>query len=468
MNSNPRRFHAFAAVLALLLLSPQAGAQPRERQARPAAPKGPPREIASKVLPNGLHVLVWPDHDISNVSLYTYYHVGSRNERPGITGLSHFFEHMMFNGSARFPPGEFDRVMEENGGSNNAYTSNDVTVYQNWFPRSALETIFQLEADRVCCLAIDSTVVESERGVVSSERRTRVDDDNASLLDEQVMATAYVAHPYQIPVIGWPSDIQHWSMSDLKSYFRTYYAPNNATMVVAGDVTPEEIFRLAEKYFGPIPAQPRPARVGPAEPPQMGERRLVVRKTGQVPLLEAVFHVGTPRDPDFEALDLLHVILTSGESSRLYRRLVDQERAVVGVTSWVMEGFDPGLFGIQATLAAGRRPEDVERILYEELDRLGREGPSEAELKKAKNIRLSGYWETLERISGKASALGDHQVLRGDWKSLFSRPARYEAVKARDVQALARKVFDEKNRTVGILIPEEDRAAGTPGTGRSQ
>src|SRR5262249_31941688 len=221
--------------------------------------------------------------------------------RPGITGLSHFFEHMMFNGSAHHPPGDFDRVMEENGGSNNPYTTNDVTLYQDWFPRSPLELIFQLEADRICCLSFDSTKVESERGVVYSERRTSVDDDNAALLDEQVMATAYVAHPYQIPVIGWPSDIEHWTMNDLKTYFRTYYPRNNATLVVAGDVTPAEIFALAEKYLGSIPPQAHPERVGPEEPPQLGERRVVVRRAGQVPLLEVCYHVGTPRDSDAPA-----------------------------------------------------------------------------------------------------------------------------------------------------------------------
>ena len=227
-----------AAVGVTLLLAagaPPALGQPRERDsARPgSAPRGVPPEIATKILPNGLQIIVWPDHDISNVALYNFVHVGSRNERPGITGLSHFFEHMMFNGSAHHPPGDFDRVMEENGGSNNAYTTNDVTVYQDWFPRSAMELIFQLEADRICCLSFDSTVVESERQVVDSERRTSVEDDNSSLLDEQVMATAYVAHPYQIPVIGWPSDIEHWTLNDLKSNFHTYYAPNNETMVIA-------------------------------------------------------------------------------------------------------------------------------------------------------------------------------------------------------------------------------------------
>jgi zinc protease len=350
--------------------------------------------------------------------------------------------------------------MEENGGSNNAFTSNDVTVYQDWFPRSALETIFRLEADRICCLSFDSTVVESERGVVSSERRTTVEDDNSALLDEQVMATAFVAHPYQIPVIGWPSDIERWTMSDLKSYFRTYYAPNNATLVIAGDVTPAEIFALAERSFGAIPAQPPPPPVATIEPAQLGERRVLVRKAGQVPLLEVSYHVGRPGDPDFEALDLLHMILTTGESSRLYRRLVDQERAVVSVSSWVMEGFDPGLITIQATLNSGRDPAAVERILYEELERLGREGPTAEELTKAKNIQLSGYWRSLETINGKAASLGQNEVFHGGWKKLFESPARYAAVRAKDVQRLARQVFDERNRTVGVLLPE-----GAPGAG---
>ncbi|MGE5180058.1 MAG: M16 family metallopeptidase [Bacteroidota bacterium] len=455
-------FGVLAAATAAAFTSLAATAQPRERETRSAAPRGVPPEIAEKTLPNGLKIIVWPNHDISNVVLYQFFHVGSRNEHLGATGLSHFFEHMMFNGSAHHPPGDFDRVMEENGGSNNAYTTNDVTVYQDWFPRTALELIFQLESDRVCCLSFDSTVVENERKVVYSERRTSVEDDNASLLDEQVEATAYVAHPYQIPVIGWPDDIEHWTLNDLKSYFHTYYAPNNETMVVTGDVTPGEIFALAERYMGPIPAEPHPGRVGPAEPAQLGERRVEVRKAGQVPLLEVSYHVGTPRDADAPALDLLHMILTTGESSRLYQRLIDKERAAVSVSSYVMEGFDPGLITFSVTLVSGRAPADVERMLYDELARIGRDGPSEAELAKAKNIQLAAYWETLETINGKAAALGENEVFKGDWRKLFSSPARYAAVRARDVQALARRIFDEKNRTVGTLIPVEERSAGAP------
>ena len=186
----------------------------------PVAANVPP-EIRSFTLDNGLKIIVWPDHDIPNVVMYNFVRAGARNEYPGITGLSHFFEHMMFNGSDNVPPGDFDRLMEAAGGANNAYTSQDVTVYQDWFPRAALGTIFYLESDRLANLKIDPEVVESERGVVYSERRTGVDNDNNGLLYEQVMATAFVAHPYQIPVIGWPSDIENWRLGDLENYFRT-------------------------------------------------------------------------------------------------------------------------------------------------------------------------------------------------------------------------------------------------------
>ncbi len=234
-----------ASLLALLALSSVA----TDAGAAPASVAGAD-QIVARTLPNGIKVVVWPDHDIPNVAMYTWYRVGSRNERPGITGLSHFFEHMMFNGTKTRAPGEFDRVMEANGGSNNAYTSYDVTVYQDWFPRAPLELIFDLEADRMRQLDFDPKVVESERGVVYSERRSSVDNDNFGTLLEQMQATAYVAHPYQIPTIGWPSDIEGWKIEDLQAYFKQYYAPNNAVMLVVGAVDPEAVFKLAETLPG--------------------------------------------------------------------------------------------------------------------------------------------------------------------------------------------------------------------------
>jgi len=416
-------------------------------------------EISTRTLSNGMKILVWPDHDIPNVALYIWYHVGSRNERAGITGISHFFEHMMFNGSKHYPPGSFDRLMEANGGANNAYTTQDVTVYQDWFPRSALETVFQLEADRICCLAFDPKVVESERGVVYSERRTSVDDENASFLDEQVEAAAFVEHPYGIPTIGWPGDIEGWTMEDLQSYFRTYYAPNNATMLLVGDVTPAEVFALAERYLGAIPRQPAPPPVRAKEPEQPGERRVLIKREGQVPLLEVVYHCGSADDRDAEALELLMTILTSGESSRLYRRLVDTDRVAVDVGGYASDGFDPGLAQFYVTVSPGRGPAAAESSFVDEMDRLVRDGPTEGELGKAKNMKLSAYWHALETINGKAAALGHFEVYRGDYRKLFSMPERYARVTRKQVQDLARRILTERNRTVGVLIPEAARTA---------
>ena len=261
---------------------------PRASGARAELRGGELRAAAVRActLANGLQILVWPDRDIPSVALYNWVRVGSRNEAPGITGLAHFFEHMMFNGTRRRTPGEFDRLMEAHGGSNNAFTSDDVTVYQDWFPSSALELVLELEADRMANLAFAPAVIESERSVVRSERRLRVDDNNAGYLSEQVQSTAFIAHPYRFPTIGWPADIRSWRRRDLQRFFRTYYAPNNQTLVVAGDVAAQQVFALARKLFGPIPRQPPPPRVRVREPVQRAERRLAVRRKGQTPLLQ--------------------------------------------------------------------------------------------------------------------------------------------------------------------------------------
>ncbi|HEX8435236.1 pitrilysin family protein [Archangium sp.] len=441
----------------MLLAGTAACAQGRSAKAETAAATAAPKpgaDVRTKTLKNGLKVIVWSDPDNPSISLYNWFRVGSRNERPGITGLSHFFEHMMFNGAKKYGPGEFDRVMEAHGGRNNAYTSEDVTVYQDWFPRSALETIFDLEADRLQHLAIDPKVVESERGVVYSERRSSVDNDNSGLLMEQVQATAFVAHPYQIPVIGWPSDIESWKQEDLERYFRTYYAPNNATLIVVGAVTPEEIFSLAEKYLEPIPAQPAPEPVRTVEPPQQGERRVVVRKLAQAPLLQMAFHGLKGSDADAPALDLLVRILTEGNSSRLHRRLVEETQVAINVGGYQGAGFDPSLTWMLVDLPPGGDLGKAESLLDEELGKVVAGGVTDAELRKAKNIVVAGFWRHLETNSGRAQALGTYEVFHGDWKKLFDAPDRYEAVTREQVQKVAAKVFAKNNRTVGGLVPE--------------
>jgi zinc protease len=449
---------------ALLLLAPAA---PAQTPAAPAAEKPPAAkpaarpgaDIQTRTLKNGLKVIVWPDHDIPNVALYNWFRVGSRNEAPGITGLSHFFEHMMFNGAKKYGPGEFDRVLEAAGGNNNAYTSENVTVYQDWFPRTALATVFDLEADRIGHLAIDPKIVESERGVVYSERRSSVDNDNTGLLMEQVQATAFLAHPYQFPVIGWPSDIERWSRKDLEDYFRTYYAPNNATLIVSGDVTPAEVFALAERTLGRIPRQPAPEPVRTVEPPQAGERRLVVRKAAQSPLLQLAFHSLSAKDPDAEALAVLLSILSDGDSSRLHRALVEEARVAIQVRAMHDPGFDPSLAWVLVDLPPGGDLAKTEGLLSAQLARVAREGVTDAELRKAKNIAVADFWRSLETINGRAQALGRAEVFEGDYRRLFDTPQRYEAVTREQVRKVAARVFAPDNRTVGVLVPTDDAAA---------
>ena len=238
---SPRRLRRFVSIVLILLACAVATGRAQ----------APDYGVRMHQLKNGMRILVQEDHSIPNVALYVFYRIGSRNERPGTTGLSHFFEHMMFNGAKKYGPKQFDETMEAAGGSNNAYTSNDVTAYQDWFPRSALETIFDLEADRIQNLNFDEKMIESERQVVASERRTSVDNSNLGILEEQLNAAAFTAHPYQWPVVGWMVDIESWTMEDLKRHFDVGYSPANATMVIVGDVTFDEIVKLAQKYVEP-------------------------------------------------------------------------------------------------------------------------------------------------------------------------------------------------------------------------
>jgi len=415
--------------------------------------------IVSKTLANGLKIVVWPDRDIPNANFYTFYKVGSRNEYPGITGLAHYFEHMMFNGTTKRAPGEFDKQMEAAGGSNNASTSNDLTIYTDWFPSSALETIFDLEGDRMANLAFDPKVVESERGVVYSERRSSVDNDNMGTLMEQMQATAFTAHPYQFPTIGWPSDIEGWKLEDLKKFFKTYYAPNNAVLVVAGDVDPAQVFALADKYLAALPKQPEPTPITTVEPEQRGERRLVVeRPDAQSPIVAYAFHSGMGAgSKDYPTLELLTTILSQGQSSRLHQRLVEREQAAVQAGAFAEGGFDPGLLWVYAMLpptkdVAGDMAK-AESLLDDELAKIARDGVTAAELDKARNLKSSAFWRGMATINGKARALGTYEVFNGDYRKLFDAPAAYDAVTAADVQALAKKILRVQNRTTGLLKP---------------
>jgi zinc protease len=449
MRKNRVKHLALAVLCALLLYNLPVKAQ-GEAQKFP---------VATKTLENGMKVLVQPDHSIPNVALYIFYKIGSRNERPGTTGLSHFFEHMMFNGAKKYGPGELDKVMEANGGSNNAYTTRDVTVYQDWFPHSAMPLIFDIEADRIEYLSFDPKKIASEREVVASERRLRVDNDNEGLLDEQLWATAFIAHPYQWPVLGWMSDIEHWTMTDLKHHFEMGYSPSNATMVVVGDVTPEEVFGLCEKFIEPIPSHAPPPPVTTLEPEQLGERRLVVHKQAELPLLMIGYHVPQTNNKDFYALNILRTVLFQGESSRMYQRLVDKDQIALDVSSYVPPAFDPTLMIIEAQPKQGVDPAKCEKAIYEELDRVKSAQITDQELEKAKNIRLVEFYHQMRTINGRANTIGTYEVFFGDYTKLFDAANNYAAVTKEDVQKAAEKYFGANNRTVATLLPENEEKA---------
>ncbi|RKZ18089.1 insulinase family protein [bacterium] len=416
--------------------------------------------VEEVTLSNGVRVLLWPDDTIPNLAVYTFWKVGSRNEAPGITGLAHFFEHMMFNGSEHFPPGEFDRTMEAAGGSNNAYTSANVTVYQDWVPASALEITLDLEADRIRALSVDPELVESERGVVMSERRRSVEDDNHSLMWEQLMSSAYMAHPYQWPVIGWRSDIENWRQQDVEDFHRTWYAVNNALFVICGAYDRDELIGLLEEKIGSIEAREVGRDVVTVEPEQRGERRVELRKEAQMGSVLVGWHVPETAHEDIRVLELADLILSSGESSRLYRRLVDQDQIALWAWGDTDNNFDPGLYQMLVQSREGVDGTTIEAALYEEIDRMKNEPVTDDELQKAKNMLVAGFYRDMATISGRANQLGSFEIFHGDWRKLFDVVGTYESIQAEDIQRVLSTWLTAQNRTVVTLIPTQDTEAG--------
>ncbi len=404
-------------------------------------------------LANGLKIIVWPSREIPSVALNNWVRAGSRNEARGLAGLAHFLEHMLFNGTPRHGPGEFDRLMEARGAASNAFTTDDVTVYQSWFPRAALEQVFELEADRIANLSFVPEVVERERRIVRSERRLYVEDHPAGLLSERVQAAAFAAHPYRFPTIGLPCDIAAWRIADLRRFFRIYYAPCNQTFALAGDVEPEQAFALARKYLAPIARRAPAPAVRVREPEQRAERRVVLRRKGRTPLLQYAYKAPAANDPHGPALSVLLATLVDGDASRLHRRLVEDRKLAVEVAGDWHEGLDPGLLWLHLTLPEGADPLAVRDAVDGELARVAERGVTRAELERARNLAVAAHFRQLATIDGKAHLLGEYEVLRGGWRRLLDVPARYEALTRADLRATARSVLDPRRRTVGMLVP---------------
>jgi zinc protease len=286
---------------------------------------------------------------------------------------------------------------------------------------------------------------------VYSERRLRTEDSNDGFLAEQVQATAFVAHPYQNPTVGWPADIQGWKVEDLQKFYKTNYAPNNCTLILVGDLSAEEGFALAKKYLEPIPKQEPPPPVRTTEPEQLGEKRVFVQREASTPLLHYAYKSPAANDPQGPAINLLMSVLTEGDASRLHRLLVEEKKLAIEVDGSFQEGFDPGLTWLQLTLPEGAKVGEVEKVLDAALDQVVAQGVTDAELARAKNLYASSFWKQIATINGKAMLLGSFDVFEGDYRKLFDSPAVYDKVTRDDVQKAAALVLQKNHRTVGVL-----------------
>jgi zinc protease len=428
------------------------------------------------VLPNGLTLIMRQSRAVPIVSSWLWYRVGSRNEPYGMTGAAHWVEHMMFKGTPAYPRGQLDRLVARNGGTFNAFTHTDYTCYFETLPADKLDLALQIESDRMVNALFEASEVESERTVVISEREG-LENMPEFLLAEEVTSAAFKVHPYHHEVIGWKSDLRSMTRDELYSFYRRYYSPGNAVLVLVGDLDPDRTLGRVEELFGGIPAvELAPERI-PEEPRQRGERRVKVRQAGPTSYLQMAYHVPAATHPDAPALIVLDAILSGAKpmsvmrpsggnrSSRLYRALVETEWATSADSSFSLT-VDPGLFSFDVTARPERRIEDVEQALLHEVDRLLESGVSEEELIKARKQTRAQLAYSLESVANQAYWLGFFELLDS-----YERFERFEealsAVTAEQVQEVARKYLTEDNRTVGHFVPTNTEGAAEPGLERA-
>ena len=416
--------------------------------------------VKRTMLSNGLVVLALEDHTVPSVAFYTYYRVGSRNERPGITGLSHLFEHMMFNGSAKYKPKQFDQLIEGGGGYSNAFTNYDSTEYQEEFSSATLDTVLRLEADRMRSLKLDSANLEQERGIVKEERRMRVDNSIEGAMAEILGNNAFVAHSYRWDVVGFMKDLDAIRLSDAQAYFKTYYAPNNAVVCVVGDFDTETLFGSMHKYFEDIPRSAPARPVVNAEPGQTGEKRILFHHAADLPAVTIGYKGISYRWPEEPAMNILAAILASGESSRLYKRMVYEKRIATSVSASNDSRYDPGLFTFYAQVQPGHNTAECEAEIYSLIAEVQKSGVSERELQKAKNGIKVGFVSQFKTNIGRAGQISEHEATRGDWNKLYDYIPKHDRVTAEDVKRVAGKFLIENHRTVVTLVPEKPATTG--------
>ncbi len=442
----PRLSHVLALVVALAL---------------PGAVSADGIGARSFTLDNGMQVVVIPDHRAPVVTQMVWYKVGSADETAGRTGLAHFFEHLMFKGTETTPGGEFSYIVARNGGTENAFTNYDYTAYFQNVARDRLELVMELEADRMTGLTLSIEDVETEREVILEERRMRVDNDPASLLREQTRATQYYMHPYGWPVIGWEQEIADLAYEDVVAFYRAHYAPNNAILVIAGDVTLEEVRPLAERIYGAIAAVDLAPRVRTAEPPQLATRRVVLEdpRTAQ-PSVQISYMAPTyATGPEEEAfgLEVLAEILSGSTTSRLYRRLVVEQGVAASAGAWYDgDARDASRFGFWIVPANGRTADEAEAALRAEIDLLRAEGVTSDELERATRRIASELIYSRDNVAGLARWYGAWLAVGLTVEQVEAWPERVAAVTVEEINAAARAVLRAQTEVTSVLLPKED------------
>ena len=404
-------------------------------------------------LDNGLKVLVVEDHKAPLAIFQIWYRVGSRNEPIGKSGLSHLLEHMMFKGTPKSGSKEFSRIVQKNGGVDNGFTTKDYTMYYQSLASDRIGISIELEADRMKNLTMDPKEVLAERSVVMEERRMRYDDDPQNSLHEEVMAATYKSHPYHWPVIGWMSDIASIERNDLYNHYMAYYSPDNAVIVVSGDIKADEIIQKIKAAFGKIPAVPDRRPVTSKEDEQKGERRVSLKREAELPYVIGAYHTPSFPDKDSYALEVLGTVLSGGKSSRVYKTIVHEKKlALSAYADYSGLSKDPYLFMFGATAAPGKDIRDVENSLYEEIEKIKKAPPAEHEVQKAKNQIEASFIMGQDSIYFQAELAGMFEMI-GGWKLKEQYLEGIRKVKPEDVSRVAKKYLVENNRTVGVLIP---------------
>ncbi len=428
--------------------------------------------VTDVTLDNGMRVIVQEDHRAPVMVSQVWYRAGSMDEFNGTTGVAHVLEHMMFRGTKTVPPGEFSKRIAAAGGRENAFTNRDHTAYFQQMQKDRLELAMQLESDRMANLVIRDDLFAKEMQVVMEERRLRTDDQPQSVVYEHLMAAAYQENPYRRPVIGWMDDLQHLTAQDARDWYARWYVPNNATLVVAGDVKADDVIALAKRYYGAIPARALPTRKPQDEPAQIGEKRIVVKAPAKVPYLLMAWHAPILRDWQKDtapyALQILAGVLSGNDSARLQQALVKTQQIAVSASA----GYDdvsrgPGMFMIDATPAPGKSVDALEKAIRAQIERLQRDGISEAELARVKAQVIAADVYQRDSLFYQAMQLGEYVTAGLPPEALAHRVDKLRAVSSEDVQAAAKQWLQDDQLSVGVLDPQplqpQPHRAAVPG-----